>query len=349
MNPLFFFPALAVGILGSGAYRYSLVFDVLQQTGTSGITVFTALLFLPALSARAWADRITGRGRSCLAIICGILFTGLALCGRPKPWPFLASQALLLGMMESLLIPAVQAWSARRSEGGLAWANSAIFLVSCLSLLLAPTIGIFLGVDRVSIAGIAGYSLLCALLLNLPKAAPSAEFSSQIEPATAGADGFRGIGVVFLAGAAFGALSNMIYPIALKMLDGKALTVGLATSAPLLSAAGGSWLRGHWGAKESNKVFGLWMIVPLAFMALSGPSILMGIFVWGGLLGFIETNCLYGQRDLQRAMSVKYAGIASGILLSGFIMQWPAVNPLGAIACSFYVVAMAQGVLWKVS
>jgi len=349
VNPQIFFPALAVGILGSGAYRYSLVFDVLQQTGTAGITVFTALLFLPALSARAWADRITGKGRSWLAIICGILFTGLALYGRPKPWPFLASQALLLGMMESLLIPAVQAWSARRSEGGLAWANSAIFLVSCLSLLLAPAIGAFLGADRVSIAGVAGYALLCALLLNLPKSAPALGVPTQIVEAPAGADGLHGIGVVFLAGAAFGALSNMIYPIALKMLDGRALTVGLATSAPLLSAAGGSWLRGHLGAKESTKMFGLWMIVPLGFLALSGPSILLGIFVWGGLLGFIETNCLYGQRDLQRALSVKYAGIASGILLSGLIMQWPAVNPLGAIACSFYVVAMAQGVLWKAS
>jgi hypothetical protein len=170
---------------------------------------------------------------------------------------------------------------------------------------------------------------------------------ARVETAAAGADGLRGIGVVFLAGVAFGALSNMIYPIALKMLDGSALTVGLATSAPLLSAAGGSWLRGHWGDKESGKMFGLWLVVPIGFMALSGPSILAGIFIWGGLLGFIETNSLYAQKDLQRAMSVKYAGIASGILLSGLLAHWSAINPLGAIACSFYVVATAQGVLWK--
>ncbi|UPT74973.1 MAG: hypothetical protein M0D55_04470 [Elusimicrobiota bacterium] len=253
MNPLFFFPALTVGILGSGAYRYSLVYDVLQQTGTSGITVFTALLFLPALSARAWADRITGKGRSWLAIICGILFTGLALYGRPKPWFFLASQALLLGMMESLLIPAVQAWSARRSEGGLAWANSAIFLVSCLSLLLAPAIGAFLGADRVSIAGVAGYSLLCVLLLNLPKSAPALAVAAQSKEAPAAADGLRGIGVVFLAGAAFGALSNMIYPIALKMLDGKALTVGLATSAPFSPRPGDHGCAAIWALRNPKR------------------------------------------------------------------------------------------------
>ncbi|MBI4370745.1 MAG: hypothetical protein HY552_00460 [Elusimicrobia bacterium] len=346
MSPNLFFPALAAGIFGTGAYRYSLVLDVLQHLRTPGITVFTALLFLPPLSARVWANHVTGRRRSWLAIFCGILFAGAALGVRPKPWLSLMGQALLLGMMELLLIPAAQAWSAWRSEDGLAWANSAIFLVSCLSLLLAPMIVSSLGVNRVSIVGAAGYCLLCVLFLNLPESAPTPTNLPQFETASDGAN-FHGGGVLFLAGAAFGALSNMIYPTALKMLDGRALTVGLASSAPLLSAAGGSWLRGHVGGKVSNKMFGLWMLIPIGFLVLSGPSILLGIFVWGGLLGFIETNCLYAQRELQRAMSVKYAGIASGILLSGLIMQWPAMNPLGAIACSFYVVALTQGVIWK--
>ncbi|GEM_PF-6665045 len=352
MSGLLAMPALGISLILVGIYRYSLIASLLANIpGSFGITLFISMLFLPSLLAFHWRSGLERQRKIGLAAL-GVVVAFFVLAAATHERMGLAGyamNALLLGLMEALFIPAFQDWFSEEGKGGLSGGNAVLWGFSCLAIATSPLL--FFWTERsasMNAVGGVGMAILALLIVRLsPNKNAAASSSGQTQP-TPKAKGMRApLAVFFLAGAASGAMSNMIYPLALKLLGLKGIWIGLYVCVPLLSAALGALLLKIFGRNAERWFLAFFLGIPLIFLLVPHRMALFLLFFWGLCLGFIETSWLGKQRNFNIALSAKHWGLATGIVVSGLVAQ-AGINPVGAISAGFYGTLLVGGILWMV-
>lgn len=337
--------ALALVLLGTGAYRYGLVYRLVsEKPGYVGMTIFTGLLFIPSVTAFAWRTWIEKRDRlvvfSFFVVACWLTLALVAQ--RTSAYAAYWAIALTLGLMEALLLPALQTWFAEEGEHGVARGMSILFALTCLSLLASPVLVNLSAPIPLPAIGLVGAASLLTMIYMLNKKtrlAPPAHGKSEPN-----AD--RSIlAVLFMCGVALGALTNMIYPITLRVLKLDGTMLGLYACVPMLSASAGAGLRSRFCDRHDSWVLGAACALPLIFLSPNPASFLPVMLLWGMCLGFAESGWLARHNSFTSAMSSKYVGVAVGIVMSGVLAEI-GIGPIATIGVGFYTILLLGGVLW---
>ncbi|MBI4369634.1 MAG: hypothetical protein HY547_05330 [Elusimicrobia bacterium] len=345
---LFATPALGVGLILVGVYRYSLIASLLNShAGSWGITLFTSMLFLPSFLAFYWRSELERRGQISLAVIgAALMFLGLAAAThRGMGLAGYAMNAFLLGLMEALLVPALQNWFSQKGKGGLAVGNATLWGLSCCAIVLSPALfSRLIGSIPMGIIGAVGIATLVLLIVGII-AGESTE-TALPPPKNLEKSGMRIVlAVLFLAGAASGAMTNMIYPLALRLLGLKGFWIGFYACVPLFSAALGAWLFKIYNRGVERWFLFAFLAIPILFLLAPHRMALAILFSWGLCMGFIETNWLGKQKNFNVALSAKNWGLAAGIVCSGLAAQ-AGMSPIGAISAGFYGTLAIGVILW---
>ncbi|OGR46080.1 MAG: hypothetical protein A2X37_06210 [Elusimicrobia bacterium GWA2_66_18] len=351
MTPVKMTLALGIALVNVGIYRFGLI-DLLLENhpGFLGMTIFTALMFAPAIFAFHWrAATERRRGVGTLALAAALAFAcvtaatrdGIGLLGY-------SLLALLLGIMEALLIPALQAWFSRESAGGLAAGNSALWGISCISLIASPIIFSHLRHISNTAVGLVGMGMLALLIRQLSSQSTAAASSEASQPRPC-ESARTTLAVLFLAGAAIGAISNMIYPITLRLLRLDGWHVGLYACLPMLSASLGARLQNALGGDYERWFLAAFIGIPAAFLMSTPWMIPIILFAWGFCFGYVETQWLSKHAAFNDALSAKYCGLASGIVLSGLFAE-VGISPVAALGLGFYGTFAVGGVYgWRIN
>lgn len=345
MNAAAGYLALSLALLGIGTYRYGIVFRLLaEKPGFVGLTVFTGLLFLPSVTAFVWRGPLERRGRlGTFAVFVGVCWLTLAIAAqKASAYAAFWGIALTLGVMEALLLPALQSWFAESGDEGLARGMSALFALTCLSLFASPVLLRLSAPVSLPVVGLAGTASLLAMIFLLErKQARGPRAPAPVVPARD-----RSIlAVLFLCGVALGSLSNMIYPIALRVLKLEGSLIGLYVCVPMLAASAGAGLRSRLGGRRDAWALGAACALPLIFLSPYPQAFLPVMFAWGVCLGFAESGWLARHDDFTSAMSFKYVGVASGIVLSGAVAEL-GVGPIATVGVGFYALLFLGGIVW---
>lgn len=350
MTPVRMTIVLAIALVNVGIYRFGLV-DLLLKNhpGFLVMTIFTALMFAPSIFAFYWRAATEKRRKvGALALATGLVFACVTMATRHGPGLLGYSLlALLLGMMEALLVPALQSWFSEEGAGGLAEGNSILWGISCISLVAGPVLSLQLRSIPNAAMGLIGMALLAFLLQRLSSRSASALEASALPPSSHGSARTT-LTILFLAGAAMGTISNMIYPITLRLLQLDGWQAGLYACIPLLSASLGARLMGTLGGDHERWFLVAFSVIPAAFLITTPWFIPLILFSWGLSFGYVETRWLSKDATFNEALSAKYCGLASGIALSG-LFAGVGFSPVAALGLGFYGTFVIGGTLWTAS
>lgn len=322
------------------------------------MTLFIAFLFFPVLTVFKWKAFLNSKRKHVMAwVFLPLLFVVLAVFSTPPiPVWLLSANALTLGFMEAILVPAMQNYYKAQGNCGLAHGNALLFGLSWLSVFLSPTLFLVFSHKYLLLAVIAGavaLIFLCIIFgkdINIPH---QVTFHNEIvlvrQRTVFPMKGLNAYVILFLAGVIFGSLSNVIYPLAIRTLHLSPFAVGLFVSTPLLSEATGSWLTSIFPLKDDRWNYLLLILLPgIMFVWPGTTGLLILIFVWGAAAGRLETVLLYKTANLNKALSFKSMGLIAGILITGFLANWATANPLTAILAAFYLFVILIGIyLWR--
>lgn len=348
MTPLKTTITLAIALVNVGIYRFGLVDLLLKDhPGFLVMTVFTALMFAPSIFAFYWRAATEKRRKvGALALATGLVFACVTMATRQGPGLLGYSLlALLLGMMEALLVPALQSWFSKEGAAGLADGNSVLWGISCISLVASPVLSLQLRHIPNEAMGLIGMALLAFLIQQL-SGQPVAAIEAEAPHSRARGSARTTLIVLFLAGAAMGAISNMIYPITLRLLRLDGWHVGLYSCIPLLSASLGARLLVALGEGYERWVLAAFSIIPVAFLIPTPWLIPVILFSWGLTFGYVETQWLSKNATFNDALSAKYCGLAGGIVLSG-LFAGIGFSPVASLGLGFYGTFFIGGALWK--